>query len=106
MMTVGEIEAHVADNLRNAFSVIGLLQEEHSFYNMITDRIAYVTMDLILNVTGSSHATKTTDDKNLAYKKLFGTDEGFWDSIRNEVQVFAPLERIYRANVFYPFLFF
>jgi len=98
LMTLAEIEAQVADNLRNAFSVVGILEEEESFYDMITDRIAYVTMDLNMDVAGGSHATAKTDE-NIACKKLYGTDEGFRDTLRKSVPAFAALERIYHVGV-------
>jgi hypothetical protein len=98
MMILEEIEAQVASNLRNAFSVIGILHETESFYDMLTDRISYVDMALNPNVMGGDHATEKTNE-NLACKELFGTDETFRESVRKTVPAFAALERMYHLGV-------
>ena len=98
IMTLDEIEAQVASNLRNAFSVVGILHETESFYDMVTDRISYVDMALNLNVSGRDHATEKTDE-NIACKKLFGTDEIFRELVRKTVPVFAALERTYHLGI-------
>jgi hypothetical protein len=98
MMNLDDIEAQVASNLRNAFSVVGILHEEESFYDMLTDRIQYVDLRLHKRVQGGDHATKKTLE-NLECKKLFGTDEGFRESVRQSVPAFAALERMYRLGI-------
>jgi hypothetical protein len=98
MMTLDEIEAQVASNLRNAFSVVGILHESESFYDMVTDRISYVDLALNLNVTGSKHSVKQTDEI-IACKKRFGTDETFRESVRKTVPTFAALERMYHLGI-------
>ena len=35
LITIAGIEAQAGDNLRNAFSVVGLLHESESFYDMV-----------------------------------------------------------------------
>eukprot|EP00536_Pseudo-nitzschia_multiseries_P015709 jgi/Psemu1/43525/gm1.43525_g len=98
MMSLEEIEDQVESNLRNAFSVVGLLNETESFYDMITDRIDYVNLTYNPEFVGSDHATiKTTE--NIACKELFGKDENFRESVRQRVPEFAALERIYHVGV-------
>ena len=96
MMNLEDIEIQTADNLRNAFSVVGLLQEEESFYDMITDRIQYLDLRRNPQVRGQSHATKKTDE-NLACKELY-KDEAFRQHVRDKIPAFAALERLYHLG--------
>jgi len=98
MMSLEEIEDQVESNLRNAFSVVGLLNETESFYDMITDRIDYVNLTYNPEIVGTDHATKKTIE-NIACKKLFEKDEKFRESVRQRVPAFAALERIYHVAV-------
>ncbi len=98
MMTLQEIEEQVSSNLRNAFSVVGILHEQDSFYDMLTDRIQYVDMGLHPNMTGEKHATPKSR-ANLACKELFGTNETFRESVRQQVPAFATLERMYHLGI-------
>jgi len=98
MMDLESIEAQATSNLRTAFSVVGLLHETDSFYQMVTDRISYVDMFLHPEVRGADHSTEPTDE-NLACKKLFATDEGFRERVRESVPAFAALERVYGVGV-------
>ena len=98
MMTLEEIEDQVESNLRHAFSVVGLLNETESFYDMITDRIDYVNMTYNPHIQGRDHATLPSEE-NKACKKLFGTDEEFRESVRQKVPAFAALERIYHVAI-------
>ena len=103
MMDLQQVEAQVNSNLRQSFSVVGLLHQQDEFYDMITDRIQYVNMSLNLEVTGGDHATPKTD-VNLACKNLFAHNETFRESVRQQVPAFAALERMYhlgmRVNAF------
>jgi len=98
MMSLDEIEDQVESNLRNAFSVVGLLNETESFYDMITDRIDYVNLTYNTELTGKDHATKKSEE-NLACKKLYQTDEAFRETVRQNVPAFAILERIDRVGI-------
>jgi hypothetical protein len=98
MMNLEEIENQVEDNIRYAFSIVGLLNETESFYNMITDRIQYVNMTYNSNVQGLDHATEQTDE-NIACKKLFTKNYKFQQYVRDTIPSFAALERIYNVGV-------
>ena len=98
MMDVRCLEDQAAANVRAAFSVVGLLHEEQSFFDMVTDRISYVDLTLNPTVRGQSHATRKTP-ANLACKKLFGTNETFRRSVRDTMPAFAAIERIYHLGV-------
>jgi len=98
LMTLNEIENQVEDNLRYAFSIVGLLNETESFYNMITDRIQYVNMTYNPSVQGLDHATPPTTE-NIECKKLFTKNTQFQQHVRDTIPSFAALERIYNVGV-------
>ena len=98
LMTLNEIENQVEDNLRYAFSIVGLLNETESFYNMITDRIQYVNMTYNPSVQGLDHATPPTTE-NIECKKLFTKNTQFQQYVRDTIPSFAALERIYNVGV-------
>ncbi len=98
MMTLEEIEEQVSSNLRNAFSVVGILQDQDSFYDMLTDRIQYVDMGLHPNMTGQEHATPKTK-LNRKCKALYAGNETFREIVREKVPAFAALERTYHLGI-------
>jgi len=98
LMTLEEIENQAESNLRNSFSVVGLLNETESFYDMITDRIAYVDMTLNPNVQGGQHKSKTTEH-SAACKDLYQKNETFQEDIRSTIPAFAALERLYHVGI-------
>ncbi len=98
MMDLEQIEAQVNSNLRQSFSVVGLLQQQDEFYDMITDRIQYLNMSLNIEVSGKDHATPKTDI-NLACKHLFAHNETFREMVRHQVPAFAALERMYHLGI-------
>ena len=98
MMSLEEIEDQVESNLRNAFSVVGLLIEIETFYDMVTDRIDYVDLTRSIELSGNDHATNKTEE-HIACKLLYQDDEIFRESVRQKVPAFAALERIYHVGV-------
>mmetsp|Transcript_48105 Transcript_48105/g.53866 ORF Transcript_48105/g.53866 Transcript_48105/m.53866 type:complete len:224 (+) Transcript_48105:219-890(+) len=102
MINLQDIEAQVASNLKRAFSVVGILHEQDTFYDMLTDRIQYLDMSLHPEVTGNAHATDKTE-ANQACKELF-KNETFRQEVREQVPAFLVLERMYhlaiRVNAF------
>jgi len=98
LLTLEELEEQAGDNLRNSFSVVGLLQEQDQFYDMVTDRIAYMDLSRNLHVKGKTHSTKRIEG-SIRCKELFGTDENFRQYVRDSIPVLAALERIYHLAV-------
>ena len=49
--TLPEIESQAAYNLRHSFAVVGLLEDQDTFFEMIHARVDYMDMHLITNVT-------------------------------------------------------
>ena len=98
LITLDEIEDQVESNLRHGFSVVGLLNETETFYDMITDRIQYINMTYNPEVVGDDHATSKSEE-NKQCKTLFTTDEQFRTRVRTMVPAFAALERIYHVGI-------
>jgi len=98
MMTLEDIEEQVSSNLRNAFSVVGILHEQDSFFDMLTDRIQYVDMALHPNMTGDEHPTRKTK-ANLMCRSVYASDENFREMVREKVPAFATLEHMYLLGV-------
>ena len=51
------MEATAAYNLRNSFTVVGLLQETQEFYDMVTQRVEYMDMSLNPTTEGKRHGS-------------------------------------------------
>ena len=98
LITLDEIEDQVESNLRHGFSVVGLLNETETFYDMITDRIQYINMTYNPEIVGDDHATAKSEE-NKQCKTLFTTDEQFRTRVRTMVPAFAALERIYHVGI-------
>mmetsp|Transcript_1024 Transcript_1024/g.2200 ORF Transcript_1024/g.2200 Transcript_1024/m.2200 type:complete len:642 (-) Transcript_1024:448-2373(-) len=113
-VTLEQIEAQVESNLRNAFSVVGLLHESDSFYDMIDKRIDYVDTkrlydtnrkrnsheyELISLLNAPLHMSGGSKTAKENCKNLFLKDETFREEVRRTVPEFAALERMYKVGV-------
>jgi hypothetical protein len=99
-ITLEGIEAQAADNLRNSFSVVGLLHESDAFYEMLHKRLDYLDLvkdpDEFLELKAQRHDTEHRIKTRC--KKLFGKEK-FRERLREAVPVFAALERVYNVGV-------
>jgi hypothetical protein len=97
MISLPEMEAQAESNLRQAFSVVGLLNETDAFYDMVTTRIAYVNMSLNPQVKGSRHPSlKTTE--SMRCSRVF-QNEKFQQLFKEKLPILASLERLYQVGV-------
>ena len=97
LMNLAEMEQQAASNLRQAFSVVGLLEESEEFFDLINKRIAYVNTSLHSDWTGGTHAT-AKDDEAIRCKKVYESPE-FQEKAKLEVPILASLERLYKLGV-------
>jgi hypothetical protein len=97
LLTLEELEAQTESNLRNAFSVVGLLNETNQFYDMVTKRIAYVDMALHPHVIGKVHTSKGTR-MALKCKEMFA-NVTFQEEFKAQLPVLAVLDRLYKVGV-------
>jgi len=56
--TLAEVEAQAAYNLRNSFAVVGLLEEQDTFFEMIHARVDYMDMHLEGQIGGGDHKSR------------------------------------------------
>jgi hypothetical protein len=72
MITLKELDNQPASNLRQSFSVVGLLKETDSFYERVIAQIHCVDMSLNPNVTGA----KLESRKDPEMYRCFGVYSG------------------------------
>ena len=96
-MTVEEAEIQAAGNLRNSFSVVGLLEESDTFLEMVSARISYIDTSLNPNVTGSRHSSKKTE-QSLECDRLY-RDPEFRQEFRKAVPLMVRIERLYQLAI-------
>lgn len=97
LMTIQEAEIQAASNLRNSFSVVGLLEETEAFLEMVSTRIAYVNMSLNPDVEGSRHTAKKTEESrrcDTIYQEL-----EFRKQFRKAIPLMGTMERLYNLAV-------
>ena len=93
--SLDELEAQTADNLRNSFAVIGLLEEPEMFFDMIDARVAYMNMSAS-KVQGSRHSSGGGREK--ARCKAVYSDESFRTKLKEKLPVLGALERLYELG--------
>ena len=91
------IEAQAIDNLRNAFSVVGLMEEMDSFYDMLDKRIDYVDLQHQKVPSSDLHQSGSTREK-LKCKELF-KNETYRENLRSNIPMLAAMERVYNVGV-------
>ena len=96
-MTVEEMEIQATNNLRQSFSVVGLLEDLDSFYSMVSRRLSYIDMSLNPHVQGVSHPSRKTQHQHWCKKKFH--DPLFRDYLREKVPIMRRLERIYAVGL-------
>eukprot|EP00531_Pseudo-nitzschia_arenysensis_P001738 CAMPEP_0116117408 /NCGR_PEP_ID=MMETSP0329-20121206/1556_1 /TAXON_ID=697910 /ORGANISM="Pseudo-nitzschia arenysensis, Strain B593" /LENGTH=535 /DNA_ID=CAMNT_0003610969 /DNA_START=362 /DNA_END=1969 /DNA_ORIENTATION=- len=93
------IAAQAESNLRNSFSVVGLLHESDSFYEMLDQRIAFLDFNQSFRVDGHArHKSHFAKQKPMC-QKLYLEDETFREKIRAEIPAFQAMERVYNVGV-------
>ena len=94
IMPLEEIETQAESNLRNSFSVVGLLNETDTFYEMLTRRIAYLDMSLHPQVKGKAHRSFASKRCSLIFK-----NETFQQRLKAELPILESLIRLYQVGV-------
>ena len=75
-------------NLQNSFSVVGLLQESDSFYEMIHERINYLNMKKTIDVNGQRHSSSNKGKKPMC-EELYSKNESFQEHIHSSLPAFG-----------------
>jgi len=102
-MTLEDAVYQAESNLRNSFSVVGLLNETESFYDMIETRISYMNMSLEVHPAvmedarhASGHGKSKTEYARCS--KAF-IDSAFQQRFREEIPLMVSLEHLYEVGV-------
>lgn len=90
-----ELEAQAADNLRNSFAVVGLLEDQEMFFDMIDARVAYMDMRAS-NEKGEKHASGGGAEKERCI--AIYSDESFRAKLTEKLPVLGTLERLYKLG--------
>mmetsp|Transcript_11867 Transcript_11867/g.22827 ORF Transcript_11867/g.22827 Transcript_11867/m.22827 type:complete len:679 (-) Transcript_11867:416-2452(-) len=94
---LAELEQQAANNLRQSFAVVGLLQETDTFFDMVTARVQYIDMSIHADVEGELHDTGTNG--YIAKCKETFKNPGFRQKLREACPPMAALERLYDVAV-------
>lgn len=84
-------------NLRHAFSVVGLMNETLTFFEMLTTRVAYLDMRLNPHIRGKRHQSGRTRE-TVRCHRIF-QDPAFQQELRKQVPMVRLLEHLYRVAV-------
>jgi len=96
-MTLEEIERQAAYNLRHSFAVVGLLHKTNDFYDMVTQRVAYMNTSLNPEVKGGRHGTsKRIESKRC--KEIY-EDPDFQAKVLEKSPAVAAMVRLYKIAV-------
>jgi hypothetical protein len=115
-MTLEELEAQATDNLRQAFSVVGIMETqkvgggggEEDFLELLDKRIAYLDLSLNPHVVGKRHhASGSSSGSSLmerrrcerVYLDWHYSAEHFQNEFRAAVPIVAVAERLYQVGV-------
>jgi len=99
-MTLQEMFIQAQDNLRNSFSVVGLLNETDAFYDMIDKRIYYIDIKVNVSLGGRHASTKhgETVEEYIRCSGLFN-NVTFHQRLINEVPAVAAIDKLYQVGV-------
>ena len=94
--TLQDLELQAEDNLRQAFAVVGILDELDTFYEMLTARVQYVDTSLNANVTGSKHSTGKS--KEIEYCRTRCREPDFQAKLLESSPELRALQRLYQVG--------
>jgi hypothetical protein len=98
LMTIQQAEVQAANNLRNSFSIVGLLEETDTFLDMVSARIAYVNMSLNPEVQGERHSAKLGSEDYIVCTRIYQTPK-FQTRFREAVPLMGTMERLYQLAI-------
>ena len=99
-MTLEDMEIQAESNLRQAFTVVGLLEEMNEFYGMVHQRFGYMNMTANQNASGGRHSSvgKNSFPEILRCKEVF-EEEDFRTEFKAQLPVLATMDRLYQVAV-------
>ena len=102
-MTYEDVVEQAESNLRNAFSVVGLLTETEIFYEMIHKRISYINMTIEVHpglMDDGQHASGKGGNRT-EYERCSAAfaDATFQRRFKEQLPILASLEYLYNVGV-------
>jgi len=97
MATLKQVEAQAAYNLRNSFAVVGLLQDQATFFEMIHARVDY--MDMHLNYTQNMTDDGSHQSKKDRHCAARFQDPKFQQELLAASPELAALKRLYEIGM-------
>eukprot|EP00797_Seminavis_robusta_P002056 Sro1125_g243980.2 (351) ;mRNA; f:31256-32308 len=91
-------ERQASHNLRHSFAVVGLLNETNQFYEMVTQRVAYMNTSLNPQVTGKQHSSNNGNQEAKRCRERYASQE-FQDELSLASPAVAALQRLYKIAV-------
>jgi hypothetical protein len=92
-----QLERQAANNLRQSITVVGLLNETDTFFDMITARVAYINTTLNAHVKGSKHSSGSSAESKRC-KAIF-QEPSFQARLRELSPALAALDRLYHVAI-------
>ena len=96
-ISLEDLERQAAFNLRHSFAVVGLLHKTNDFYDMVTQRVAYMNTSMNPEVEGKKHSTPN-DPEAMRCKQLY-QDPDFQAKLLAKCPPLAALTRLYNLAV-------
>jgi hypothetical protein len=101
-MTLEQAEIQARNNLLQSFAVVGILEEQRTFYDMVTARTQYMNTSLHPTVVGSPHKSLPGDgvvDSQERCDSVFAANTPFARAITARSPELAALRRLYRVGL-------
>jgi len=97
LTTIDRMEKQAAANLRRSISVVGLLNETDTFYEMINKRVKYINipMDLKKGLNGN----RSRDSAEKLRCKSYYSDPSFQEKLISNSPAIAALVRLYQVGL-------
>ena len=90
---VSDLEKQAEGNLRLSIAVVGLLEDMDTFYEMLSDRVAYLNTSAVA-VEGSRHST-SSEAKNACKNKF--KEPNFQRELMERSEAIAAIVRLYKV---------
>jgi hypothetical protein len=99
MMTYEEMYAQAESNLRQSFSVVGLLNETDQFYEMVSTRIGYLDMTRNPHVEGKKHESGGDDPNEVERCKALFMSPEYQDETKRKIPEMKLIEKLFHVGV-------
>ncbi|KAG7344400.1 hypothetical protein IV203_022408 [Nitzschia inconspicua] len=99
LMTFEEMAVQAEGNLRQSFSVVGLLNETESFYDMVSARIGYLNLRNNPHVVGGDHQSVGLHKEEMKRCRALYLTADFQEKVKRQYPELKLMERIFEVAV-------